>query len=555
MKKVAIIGGGVSGLCAAHELLENGFAVDIYELNNLPGGKARSFGVPSQEHMPAQGNENLPAEHGFRFFPGFYRHLDETLHKIRYTTNTSVRDILVAIDRMNYAQFGKEVVSMPTFAPSSVTDMLKMLKKWVSDSDIDMPVTDLLKYWLKLAKFFSSCDARVQKQYEQISWWDFLDADGSSLKYRRFFASSSRVLVAADPLKASAKTNGMTTEQLFFDLNANKADRVLPGPTNQTWLFPWLYQLHKHPNLRFFFNADVSDIVVASDNSRLSGLVIEHRGNKAHEKYSRLVGADKKTGPVLELEPLPEAPVTADFYLCATPVEVIARYLKKNSGHLANAAPSLQSIVELQTHTQWMNGVLFYLQGDVTALHSDTIAGHSVYIDTPFALTSLFQEQHWDGVDFPMRQYGNGALTGICSVCVSNWNDTLSNSDQLPNGGKGRIHGMSAAQTIESGVDFEAGKIKLKDELWADLKESLTVNGQPVLDDSNLLHWHIDPAIKMVDGKVVNTEPLLVNRVDGWKLRPETSTELSSFSCWRLRTDEYRPGNNGGSLRIRHSRF
>src|ERR1700691_3092940 len=41
--KVAILGGGVGGLSAAHELIERGFAVSVFERNNVFGGKARSI--------------------------------------------------------------------------------------------------------------------------------------------------------------------------------------------------------------------------------------------------------------------------------------------------------------------------------------------------------------------------------------------------------------------------------------------------------------------------------------------------------------------------------
>ena len=43
--KVVIIGGGVGGMSAAHELVTRGFDVEVYELHPIPGGKARSYGV------------------------------------------------------------------------------------------------------------------------------------------------------------------------------------------------------------------------------------------------------------------------------------------------------------------------------------------------------------------------------------------------------------------------------------------------------------------------------------------------------------------------------
>ena len=68
MKKVIIIGGGIGGMSAAHELIERGFEVEVYELNHIAGGKARSMDVP--EPLEA-GKKPLPGEHGFRFFPRF----------------------------------------------------------------------------------------------------------------------------------------------------------------------------------------------------------------------------------------------------------------------------------------------------------------------------------------------------------------------------------------------------------------------------------------------------------------------------------------------------
>jgi uncharacterized protein with NAD-binding domain and iron-sulfur cluster len=76
---VAVLGGGVGGLSAAHELAERGFDVTVYEARPEPGGKARSMPVPGSG---SDGRADLPAEHGFRFFPGFYRHLPDTMRRI-----------------------------------------------------------------------------------------------------------------------------------------------------------------------------------------------------------------------------------------------------------------------------------------------------------------------------------------------------------------------------------------------------------------------------------------------------------------------------------------
>lgn len=77
--KVAILGGGVGGLSAAHELIERGFSVSVFERSNVFGGKARSIYVPNSG---TRGRIDLPGEHGFRFFPAFYKHLPDTMTRI-----------------------------------------------------------------------------------------------------------------------------------------------------------------------------------------------------------------------------------------------------------------------------------------------------------------------------------------------------------------------------------------------------------------------------------------------------------------------------------------
>src|SRR5215210_5282660 len=59
-RRVAVLGGGMAGLAAAHELVERGFEVDVYERKAL-GGKARSIGVKGTADA---GRRELPAEHG-----------------------------------------------------------------------------------------------------------------------------------------------------------------------------------------------------------------------------------------------------------------------------------------------------------------------------------------------------------------------------------------------------------------------------------------------------------------------------------------------------------
>src|SRR5918996_4020694 len=117
---VAVLGGGVAGLTAAHELAERGFEVAVYEARDRPGGKARSLPVPGSG---TGGRGDLPAEHGFRFFPGFYRHLPHTLERIPVGERTAV-DHLVATTRILLAQGeGRNELLSVAYLPESLEDL------------------------------------------------------------------------------------------------------------------------------------------------------------------------------------------------------------------------------------------------------------------------------------------------------------------------------------------------------------------------------------------------------------------------------------------------
>jgi uncharacterized protein with NAD-binding domain and iron-sulfur cluster len=82
----------MAGLAAAHELAERGFRVHVYERKAL-GGKARSIPVP---RTASGGRRPLPGEHGFRFFPGFYHHVPDSMRRTPLPGNEDgVRNNLV----------------------------------------------------------------------------------------------------------------------------------------------------------------------------------------------------------------------------------------------------------------------------------------------------------------------------------------------------------------------------------------------------------------------------------------------------------------------------
>src|SRR3954462_15087431 len=101
--RVPVLGGGMAGLAAAHELIERGFDVTVYERKAL-GGNARSIPAPGT----ARGvRRDLPGEHGFRFFPGFYHHVPDSMRRIPYPGNPNgVWDNMVAANTPKWLRAG-----------------------------------------------------------------------------------------------------------------------------------------------------------------------------------------------------------------------------------------------------------------------------------------------------------------------------------------------------------------------------------------------------------------------------------------------------------------
>lgn len=73
-------------------------------------------------------------------------------------------------------------------------------------------------------------------------------------------------------------------------------------------------------------------------------------------------------------------------------------------------------------------------------------------------------------------------------------------------------------------------KDEVKAEVWAQLKKSLNVDGKTVLNDDMLVDWYLDSDINFKPFQpATNEEPLLINKVNTWTLRPEAFTQIPNL--------------------------
>ena len=173
-----------------------------------------------------------------------------------------------------------------------------------------------------------------------------------------------------------------------------------------------------------------------------------------------------------------------------------------------------------------MNGVQFYLRRPVRM-----VRGHTIHIDTEWALTSISQIDVWR--PGTMDRYGPqtihehrvGGRLRLGRPCA-----------ERPH----RLRALAARRSCR--------------EVWRQLKRSMNVAGEEeILRDDDLIGWFLDSDIDRDPthpGWLTNTEPLLVNLVDSWRLRPDAADRHPEpLPRVRLRADAHRPGDDGGGER------
>lgn len=493
-RHVIIIGGGVAGMSAAHELVERGFKVTVFERQEkLCGGKARSIPINGTATSPSK---ELPGEHGFRFFPGFYKHIIDTMKRIPFKGDLDekcVADNLVDCPNMMMARANTIPIVLPSHLPRSIKGIRDLLEK-IKIFDTGLSEEEKKLIALKLWQLLTSCKDRRFNEYERTGWWEFTEAAVHSEAYRTVFVDGlTRTLVAAKAETCNTKTNGDILVQLMFNMvdPTRHTDRILSGPTNEKWLTPWLDYL-RLKNVCFNFASEAIDFEVK-----------ERKIASVKIKKDDLISSHE-----------------ADYFICAVPVERAAPIL--NQRHLLELDPNLKFTDTLKKSVAWMNGIQFYLREDVKI-----VDGHIILSDSPWSLTAISQAQFWN---VSLSDYGDGKVKGIISVDVSNWEK----------------NGLLVNKPAN-----KCNKCEVILEVWYQLKISFNTP-VAILEDENLFMAFIDDSIifseDLFDEEkrksncdintfvpygantvIENEEPLLVNEINTWSIRNDSRTSISNL--------------------------
>lgn len=267
-KKVCILGAGVGGLSAAHELIKKNYEVEVYERNPIPGGQARSDTITLYQPSSGKGH----SEYCWHVVGRGYHHLLSILKEIPSVQEGNVSHHLKPMTQFYYARENGHFSVENGNSFVSQGDLIKIYQG-IRNAGGEVRMNDLwilVKMWL-IAN--CGCNKRIE-DYDNQLWSDVVD--GLSNEMKKWIVDSPSIYLGMDIDKLSAelmlhmlKTTTSTDlgDYDFYSFN---------GPANQVWFRPWVEYL-KEQGVKFYFNCEVKNINVIND--KISNVQVQHENS------------------------------------------------------------------------------------------------------------------------------------------------------------------------------------------------------------------------------------------------------------------------------------
>jgi uncharacterized protein with NAD-binding domain and iron-sulfur cluster len=366
-KKVCIVGAGISGLSAAHELIMRGFEVSIYESTSSIGGKAKS-------ELSADG---YPCEHGFRFYVG-YKNFFKTMLEIPTHHGQTVYENLTEVN-VNFLYVNNSPITLRSrnrlMRPFSGLYFLYKFSSVVSLTETFHFAKEVLLLPFRSKKYLMKLQHLDFKSY-------ITNENTHSLSYQMYIERFPQTLWGIPPEEGSAYVTINSISTLFKRyLNLFSKDIYFPmmkEPSSDALYIHWERFLIQR-GVKIFYHHKISKINSQGSALKIDELVVEN--------------------------PETTIKINADYYLFAVPIEVLHQLLPKK---FTTKIPILE---ELSKSTYALNGIQLYLKG-----HYSIINGLSRYSDSAWDLSANLENT----VLWPKTKLKH-PVKAVLSVAVANW--------------------------------------------------------------------------------------------------------------------------------------
>ncbi|HEY3817644.1 MAG TPA: FAD-dependent oxidoreductase [Polyangiaceae bacterium] len=457
----------------------------------------------------------VPGEHGFRFFPAFYRHLFDTMQRTPIPASTrpvndfaeTVYDNLVSTQTLQIGLLERE-----SFSVNREPRSLKALRKILHDvlSRLRWSPQDVARLELKMFKYMTSSKKRREDEYENISWSDFIEQERYSKACQEDLEWSPQTLGALRGSKSDCRTQGdMSVQLLLEQVSAGpRFDSLLNGPTSVAWLRHWRAFLEEG-SVEFVLGKLVG---FESRGEKVVPVVkpVDDKGETGAGPIPELDGMD---GYVLALD-LPSLRDLVDEFVEAATAANAANANEETLADYGRVKALLPGDWRKRLNVpapvgplQHLSGVQFYFVGDASIRLAE---GHTLYMDAPWGLTSITQSLFWQG---------GAPSDSVISVDIATWNRQYPDKD-------GKNAWDCDASTLANTIWQQIAKAQTTGDTLGGLPTPVkaTETGVAAIGKIELplpSAYHVDENLVFEGGRVKeNKTPFLVNRVGEFPRRP-----------------------------------
>lgn len=472
-RRVAVFGGGIAGLTAAHELAERGFLVDVYERHSELGGKVRSF---SHRGTGRDGRADLPGNMGGHFFGNGYAHVGDTMQRIPIGDGKCVLDNLTSGGSRGLSIYwawrnSEFRIPLPSHRRPAASRQLHVLREAAKIRSI-ASTRDVAVLATKVLAIVTSGANRRWGCLEHITLGEFMKIEKMSSDGKRFADFPASLGVAT--------VNGANVRVVYdflrFFIKDKKGAALLPdvmtvlnGPENEAWIDPWSAHLGRL-GVRFHLGCELSELQF-------------EEGIIAGAKIRRKDGA--------------ESDVSADWFVVAIPADKSASLM---SEEIVSADPTLGKIQDLNHLYGFSLQILLkHRVPELPVLFE--------YYDAPWGNGNEVLSSVWDR-DLA-EQYGDGEAVEYVSIQID---------DLAWHKGIGFLYGKPAK---------ECSRAELEEEILAQLRHFLP-NGDKIFAPDAIHSVYLFPGLTG-DESVVVDEPLFGPTASCWENQPSQVTKIRNL--------------------------